>query len=218
MVTGSSSGEGVPEVVGQAWRRGEEQLYAAALGHADGYAPTVELVGRTLQHLRAAAPDAGTLLAAAARGAALVTGLIEEGCGRPEGVDLERVAQAALALRHRELTAQQAALDRVRALAAARQRGGTWVVLAESGDRAGDPVRPYRRLEADARSGRALLVTTAPDEDLRGCVHAVEALHVDLATGALGEARAAGVAATTHPDVGAREQQVGRVRGRPDPW
>lgn len=216
-MTGSSGGGGVPAAVTQDWRRGEEQLYAAALGSPDGYARTVQLVGRTLQHLRAVAPDAGTLLAAAARGAALVPDLAEEG-GRPERVDLERVAQAALALRHRELTAAQAALDRVRVLGAERERGGTWVVLSESGDPAGDPVRPYRRLEADARSGRALLVTTAPDEDLRGCVHAVEALHVDLASGALGEARATGVAATMHPDVGAREQQVDRVRGRPGTW
>ncbi len=214
-MSGSRGAEGVPAAVERAWRRGEEQLYAAALGQPDGYAEAVELVGRTLQHLRTVASDAGTLLAAAARGGEVVAGLAGD---RPVGVDLARVAQAALALRHRELVAAQSALDRVRALAASREHGGTWVVLSESGDPAGDPVRPYRRLEADARSGRALLVTTAPDEDLRGCVHAVEALHVDLSTGALSEAGAAGVAATLHAGVEAREQQVDRVRRRPQTW
>ncbi len=218
MGTGSGSDEKVPDAMARGWRQGEEQLYAAALGRPDLYQRTVELVGRTLEHLRTVAPDAGPLLGVSGRGGDLAAGLARAAGLPVTGLDLPRVVQAALALRRRELSAERAALDRVRALRAARERGGSWVVLSESGDPAGDPFRPYRRLEAEASTGRALLVTTAPDEDLRGCVHAVEPLHVDLVTGVLVEPRAAPVAATLHTGVAAREQQADLVRGCTEAW
>jgi hypothetical protein len=93
------------------------------------------------------------------------------------------VGRAALAVRHREVAAEQASARRVRLLAAARARQLSWVVLEESGDSAGDPFMPYRRLEAHATTGQALLVTASPDDDFRACQHAVERVRVDLHTG-----------------------------------
>ncbi len=199
----------VPPETTAAWLRGEEQLYLAALSSVEVYQAAMELVRLTVEHLRTLGAGTAGLLAAAARGPELVPPV-----RRPVHsavLPLGLVAEAALALRHREVVAEQAARRRVAALAAARSRGDVRVVLETSGDPAGDPFRPYRRLEADVATGRALLVTTVPDGDFRGCVHVVEALQVDLATGALRAPRGVDMPTTSHADVQAREQHVAKL-------
>ena len=63
-------------------------------------------------------------------------------------------------------------------------------MLEESGDWAGDPFTPYRRLEAHATTGQALLVTAVPDDDFRTCQHDVRAsCRVDLDTGRVERSR-----------------------------
>ena len=78
-----------------------------------------------------------------------------------------QIGLAALALRQREVAVAEVAHARVARLTAARAAGGGWVVLEESGDPAGSPFAPYRRLEAESESGRALLVRAEPDERFR---------------------------------------------------
>jgi hypothetical protein len=124
------------------------------------------------------------------------------------------IADAALAARHREVVAERRAEGRRAALDDARARGRSWVVLETSGDPAGDPLAPYRRLEAHASTGHAVLVTTAPDDELLRTVHCIEAVLVDLATGALRELPGERVPHTTHLDSQDRERQVAALQQR----
>lgn len=194
------------------WRRGEEQLYLAALSDADVYQRSLELVRRTVEHLRTLGSGSAALLQASARAADLVTDALAFELGGPVRVDPRLVADAALALRCREVIAERAAQRRLERLRAAQERGDTWVVLEISGDPEGDPLHPYRRLEAEARTGLAVLVTTAPEADFAASLHAVEAVRIDLRTGTLSEADDAGVAATTHRSAAAREEHASALR------
>lgn len=203
----------VPAEQAVRWRQGEERLYAS-LGQADVYELSLDLVRRTAEHLRGLGAGPGPLLAAAERGA----GLVVEALGATAAaaaaapVDLALVAQAALALRQREIVAEQTARRRVQMLQHGRDRGNVWVVLEESGDAQGSPLHPYRRLEAHTWTGRAVLVTTAPDPSFSATLHAVEGLVVDLTSGVLqelGDARAAG---TTHVDAVERDLRAAALR------
>lgn len=203
MGEGSDAGphDRVPAETAAAWQQGEERLYLAALGDVDRYRRTMELVGVTVEYLRRRGPGVPELLASAAQGGGLVT----EAAPDAAGPDIRLVADAALALRHREVLAEQTARRRLQALDEARHRGEDRVVLEVSGVSAGDPFRPYRRLEAEVATGHALLVSTAPDEEFRGCVHMVEALRVDLGTGAVLAADDDRVTAVSSADEHARE-------------
>jgi hypothetical protein len=194
------------------WFRGEERLYLAALSGTDVYTQAVDLVRRTVEHLASGAPGLEPLQAAGARGAVLVTEAVGQQTAGQARVDLALVADAALAVRYREVVAERRAHRRVEQLRAARTRADRWVVLERSGDPDGDPLRPYRRLEADARTGRAVLVTTAPDEDFTTCSHAVEALRVDLGTGVLAELEPAEDAETVHRSALERERRAAALR------
>lgn len=197
------------------WLRGEERLYLAALSGTDVYEHSLDLVRRTVEHLATRGPGPAPLQAAGARGADLVTDAVGHEIGGAGRVDLALVADAALAVRYREVAAERRAQCRLGQLQAARERADGWVVLETSGDPDGHPLRPYRRLEADARTGRAVLVTTAPHEDFAHCLHAVEALRVDLRTGVLAELEQADLAATVHPSSVERERRAAALRTRP---
>jgi len=196
------------------WLRGEERLYLAALSGTDTYAHSLDLVRRTVEHLATRGPGPVPLQAAGARGAALVTDAVGPEIGGGARVDLALVADAALAVRYREVAAERKAQRRLEQLQAARERADGWVILETFGDPDGDPLRPYRRLEADARTGCAVLVTTAPHEDFAHCLHAVEALRVDLRTGVLAEPEPeqVDVAATVHASSVERERRAAALR------
>ena len=200
----------VPPETAAAWTQGEERLYLAALADVGLYQRVTALVGTTVDHLRTGASDIPGLLAAAAQGAGLVAEAVQGKAMGAVGLD-HLVADAALALRHRELVAEQLARRRLAALDDARRRGETRVVLEESGDSAGDPFRPYRRLEADVATGRALLVSATPDDEFRRCVHIIEALRVDLGTGAVRELDDGSVEPTVSADERARERSAARA-------
>ncbi len=129
-------------------------------------------------------------------------------------IDPDLVGRAALALRHREVMVEQAALRRRDVLAAARAKTADWVVLEEAGEWAGDPLAPYRRLEAHATTGDALLVTAVPDDDFRTSRHEVDALSVDLDTGRLNQSTARGGEPLRAADAAAREVQATTLRER----
>lgn len=196
------------------WRRGEEQLYLAALSGADVYRRSLDLVGRTAEHLRSLGPAPAALVEAAGRRASLVAEALAPASAEPAGVDLGLVADAALALRWRELLAERTRQRRLDRLRAARERGDAWVVLELSGDAEGDPLLPYRRLEAAVETGWAVLVTTIPDAGFASSLHAVEAVRVDLRTGAVSAPDDDRVAATMHRSVAARESRASALRGQ----
>ena len=76
---------------------------------------------------------------------------------------------------------------------------------------AGSPFAPYRRLEADARSGRALLVRAEPDEAFASVLHRVDPALVDLQTGQL-SADPDHEPGSPLPDAAAREARADRLR------
>ena len=135
----------------------EAQLLGAMLELPDLYRDVVAMVGDTVDRLRRLGPSTARPAERRAdrrrTGPRRARGL----AGRLARIDPDLVGRAALALRHREVAAEQASARRVRLLAAARAGQLSWVVLEESGDWAGDPFMPYRRLEADAthRAGAA---------------------------------------------------------------
>jgi len=200
----------VPPETAAAWKQGEERLYLAALTDVGLYQRVLALVGTTADHLRTRGCGIPGLLAAAAQGAGLVAEAARGKAVGTSGLD-HLVADAALALRHRELVAEQVGRRRLAALDDAGRRGETRAVLEESGESAGDPFRPYRRLEADVATGRALLVSATPDDEFRRCVHTVEALRVDLGTGAVRELDDGSVAPTVSADEHARERSAARA-------
>lgn len=211
---GEPAVDAVPGELGTRWRRAEERLALTAVSAPEVFQRSLGMVGRTVEHLRSLGPGHAPLLAASSRGGRLVVDALGGAPGGPTPADLAVVAEAALALRHREVVAEQAAQRRVAALHAARDRGEVWVVLETSGDPAGDVFSPYRRLEAHVGTGRGVLVTTGPDADLSGCLHAVDPVLVDLRSGALHELPDDRVAGTTHSGPDQREEQVSRLRQR----
>ena len=174
----------VPPQSAASWKQAEARLYLAALTERpDLYQRVVRLVGATADHLRLLGPGTGALVAAAARGPELVAGPRGDDSGHPvDELDPTSSRDAALALRYRELGAEQAAPRRLAALDRGGAAGGeAWVVVEESGEPAGDPFLPYRRLEVGRRhrprrcwSPRPRTTSTA------AVVHPVDALRVDL--------------------------------------
>ena len=150
-----------------------------------------------------------------------MTGVVLE-LGDSLGVALDtsqatQIGLAALAIRQREVAVAEVAHARVARLTAARAAGGGWVVLEESGDPAGSPFAPYRRLEAESESGRALLVRAEPDERFESTVHRVDPVRIDLRTGRLSDdppdATGAGdPPAPLLPDAAEREARAARLR------
>ena len=123
----------VPPETAAAWKQGEERLYLAALTDVGLYQRVLALVGTTVDHLRTRGSGIPGLLAAAAQGAGLVAEAARGKAVATSGLD-HLVADAALALRHRELVAEQVGRRRLAALDDARRRGETRAVLEESGE------------------------------------------------------------------------------------
>jgi len=205
---------GVPVVTAASWRTAETQLFAALTGSPDVYQGVVLQVGATVNRLRRLGPSTSALLDAATTITALVGEVIKEGGLSADAVDPDLVGRAALALRHREVVGELAVARRLGLLAAARAKGTAWVVVEEAGGWAGDPLLPYRRLEVEAATGRALLVTATPDDDFRTSRHAVEVLHVDLDSGRVEGPRGPAGEPSWQPSATDREAQVTALRER----
>lgn len=198
----------VPMMTAASWDQAEGRLYPAVTTRPDLYQRVVTIVARTVERLRGLGPSTGALLAAADRGPELVTEVMTEHGLSAYELDLDLLARAALAMRHREVMAEQAARRRLRLVAEGRRGRVPWVVVEERGHHAGDPFMPYHRLEVEVATGRALLVTARGDDEFREVVHGVEELRLDLATGALVEAPADGVAPASPKSCEAREAAV----------
>lgn len=205
---------GVPAATAASWRTAEAQLFSALTSRPDLYQGVVLQVSATVNRLRRLGPSTSALLDAAATITALVGEVIEEGRLPADGIDPDLVGRAALALRHREVIGEQALTRRLGLLAAARASGPAWVVVEEAGDWGGDPFLPYRRLEVEAATGRALLVTATPDDDFRTSRHAVEVLRVDLGSGRVERSRSPAGEPSWQPSAADREAHVTTLRER----
>jgi hypothetical protein len=202
----------VSPAVAASWRTAEDQLFGPLANQPDLCRVVVALVGDTLTRLRRLGPSPAALNDAALTVAALVRDVQEQGGSPAHGIDPELVGRAALALRWREVVAEQATTRRLELLAAARAEQLPWVVLEEAGDRAGDPWDPYRRLEAQTATGRALLVRALPGDDFRACQHTVELLQLDLDTGRIEQPPGPDEAPFRCSTAADREAHVGALR------
>lgn len=198
----------VPVRLSASWQQAEAALYPAVISHPELYPRVLAIVRLTVDRLRSLGPSTGALLAAAERSPELVAEVLADNGLPASDLDLVVVERAALAMRHREVTVDQADRRRLSLVAQAGRAGRDWVVVEESGARDGDLFVPYSRLDVEVATGRALLVTARADEQFRAVVHAVEQLRVDLGTGAVGPPLQGAPARTTHPSAESREDRV----------
>jgi len=175
-------GREVPRAVLQSWDQAEARLFPTIMARPDVYQQSVSLIQRLLGRLRESCVDLPALLAAHERGGALVADLAGEA---DTGIQPDLVAAAACAMRYRELVASLAAQGRLAALARARDQGQTWVVVEETGSADRAPFVPYQRIEAEAGTGRAVIISIEPDETLSRAVHRLDEGQIDLVTGGL---------------------------------
>lgn len=167
------------------WQAASEHAFGSALLHPEAYQRTALLAGALLRRLREEGPGPAALVAAWGRRGLLLDEM-QAADARLEitGANPELVAGAAFAMRYHEVVDEISAAQRLYRIATEVPRDG-WVVLEESGSSDGDPFVAYRRVEAEPSTGRALLVTTRPDDTFTGCVHEVVSGHLDLLSGAL---------------------------------
>jgi hypothetical protein len=185
----------VPSQVLRSWDLAEARLFPLVMARPEVYERSLALIQSLLRWLRDSCPDVPALLAAAGRGADLITeaarGAPEAGRGAPDpdfadaGLPLAEIAAAACAMRYRELAAAAAARTRIEAFARAGARPGSWAVVEESGDQARAPYLPYQRVEAHIPSGRAMIISIEPDETLSRAVWRLDEAMLDPGTGRL---------------------------------
>ena len=176
----------IPRAVLRSWDEAEARLFPTVMARPDLYQRSVSVIQRLLALLRETCPDLPSLLAAHQRGGDLAADLspdLAEQTGT--GIRPDLVAAAACAMRYRELVASLAAQGRLAALAAARDRGQAWAVVAESGSPDRAPFVPYQRIEAEVATGRAVVISIEPDETLSRAVHRLDEGQIDLVTGGL---------------------------------
>lgn len=201
------------------WSASADQAFATGLTDPAAYARTIRLVTATVDALRARGDSAEELLAAwSDRGDLLAAVAEADELLTLEGLNHDAVAGAAFAMRHREVADAITRTRRLATLAASRPEDD-WVVVEEAGPFDGDPYVPYRRLEIDQTEGRAILVSTHPDETFSAPVHVVELLQFDPTTGNLGPAD--DDATATEPQEFSRaedrERHVAQLRGATTP-
>lgn len=175
----------VPPALASHWAGASELAFGSAVADPRRYQATTRTVAALVESLSTRGPGIAPLLAAwDARHAILAEVVSTNPAATVDGLDPEMVAGAAFALRHRAAAEEQARIERAGILARSTAHEA-WIVLEESGYEPGDPFAPYRRLEVHAASRTAVLVTTRPDEALTACIHSVQRLGIDPATGQL---------------------------------
>jgi hypothetical protein len=166
------------------WEEAERRLYPSMVTQPEVVADYLRLVREVADDLRTIDTEEG-LADAWGRAAELAEAAARrEGMAR-EAPDLEIVAGAAFAIRHRELVAEAGRRETARRIADARARGDVWVVLHEAGMAEAPFPTPYRRLEMRLADGYALHLFAELDADSGRIVHAVEGLRLDPSTGAM---------------------------------
>src|SRR6266568_1603331 len=153
------------------------------MARPDLYKQSIGIIERLLGRLRESCPDLPALLATHQRGGELAA---DEIAGiEHAGIRPDLVAAAACAMRYRELAASLAARHRLAALERARGQGASWAVVEETGSQDRAAFVPYRRIEVDIASGRAVIVSMEPDETLSRVIRHLDTGQIDLTTGGL---------------------------------
>ncbi|MEU8246291.1 hypothetical protein [Nonomuraea sp. NPDC048916] len=200
------------------WNAAADRAFSVAVHQPDVYLRTTRLVAAVVRELRERGRGAEPLVEAWREHRELVRRVADSSdLLTLDGLDVDEVAGAAFTMRYREVLEEITLDDRLAALAEAAPDAG-WLVLEESGYRPGDPFVPYRRLEVEPATGRALLVTTRPNETFTACVHTVERGHIDLETGRLASGDPGAPGDDLHEVASSEEREalVARVKGSDD--
>ncbi|GAB3201164.1 hypothetical protein GCM10027062_22540 [Nocardioides hungaricus] len=193
-----------------AWRQAEQSLYAIG-GDVDRYEQAIRLVRAVSDELgdveSTAAlvdrwPDAEALVGAASARAGVPVG----------GLQVDRVAGAAFALRCAALQAQEARKARTELVRAARVEGAGWVVLHESGDPLAGLADPYGSTRMHVGSGLAIVAGLHPDPSDGSPVRTLVVVQLDPETGDLLDDDP-GVADLACPDVASLRAGESTLRG-----
>jgi hypothetical protein len=167
------------------WEEAERRLYPSMVAQP-------EVVAGSMQLVRAVADDLGSVhsqeeLAEAWGRATELAESAARGLGMKTeaAADLELVAGAAFALRHRELMAEATWSATRRRIDQARPLGDEWVVLSEAGVPEAPFPQPYSRVEMRLADGFAIHTAAELDPDSEGIVYSVEGLRLDPTTGEL---------------------------------
>jgi hypothetical protein len=194
----------VPPAVLRAWDEAEARLFPLVMSQPELYQQALAAVQRLLGYLRETCPDLPSLLAAHGQGGELDQDPVP-------GVRPALIAAAACATRYREIAAADAARHRLAALARAREQDQAWTIVEETGQLERVPYVPYQRVEAEARTGRALIVWIGPDETFSRAVYRLDEGQVDLDSGAV----RAGDPVGTYADAGELAAAVSRAQAEP---
>lgn len=171
----------VPAQTLRSWDAAEAGLFPLIMARPHEYERSLTVVQMLLGWLRDNCADIPALLGQSSRGEALAA---EAGHESLAGLRPDLIAAAACAMRYRELITARAASRRLDAFAGAREGGGSWAVIEETGDESRAPFLPYQRVEAHVPSGRALIISIGPDETL-SAVRRIDQASLDLASGRL---------------------------------
>jgi hypothetical protein len=179
----ASEPEMPPDVL-RSWDQAEAKLFPLVMAQPELYEQALGAIQQLVGRLRQTCPDMSALLAAHHRGGDLLS---DEASGIPGvlGVPPGLIAAAACAMRYRELVALTAARRRLAAMAEGRLQGRSWAVVGETGHADRAPYVPYQRIEAEVRTGRAVIVSIGPDETLSRAVYRLDEGQIDMASGAL---------------------------------
>jgi hypothetical protein len=161
------------------WREDEARLYPVVMVRPDLYERAGLLVRALADELRAHTA-VEELAAAFPRAPETLDGLLARTGMAAEELDLGLIAGAAFGIRHREILGALERLRALRLISEARDRGGAWVVLHESGrpERTG-----HRRLEMHVRSGEALHLYIDPDPATGRPEYGLQRLRLDPGSG-----------------------------------
>ena len=180
-------GDQAAELVAR-WRQADERLYPMVMVDPERFTQIVSVVRAAADQL-ASETRVDDLVAARRQGRAVVSRAAETVGIPPTQVgDVELVADAAFHLRYRELTAQMRRREVIDAIAAARARGATWVMVRESGSHLQPAVQPYEGIEMRLADGHAMRAWVDVDPDSFAPVYGSESLRLDRDTGAVVDA------------------------------
>lgn len=196
------------------WAAAEASLYSSMVADPEGYQRVVTLIGSLLGHLRTEVSDRPALVAASARGVALVSEV--SAASAVPGFLVATALHAACAVRDRELHGPRQRQERLSMLAQARTQGRPWVNLATL------PTLPPGMVTAGApgpsgtwvhvRSGAVVASSTEMDPDRGGVVFCVRGLRMDLDTAVVVEALAALEPDLVTTSIRERDDRVNELR------
>lgn len=168
------------------WRTGEEKLYPVVTVRPDLYETSIGLVRSLADHL-GSVPDVDALVTTYR-----VTDAQEEreaaGLGDthiPPEVDLGLVRDAAYQVRARELSVREPQERAEQLIRRARTAGEPTASIWDQGEHEDWP--PYRRIEMNLDTGRAVATSTELDPDTMTPRYVLEAMQLDPDTGAAAE-------------------------------